>query len=130
MPALGEAADQPPRLAVDVVLKVGQRFFAAFALGLPLEQKDSQRPKQGEIACREGVTDWAAVLVLGTIPAVVLSIFDAPVIAGQLQQAVRTGLLGPIGGHGKADVVGFFDYPALAHLLGVAVEAHDLSHPG
>ena len=24
MPALGEAADQPPRLAVDVVLKVGQ----------------------------------------------------------------------------------------------------------
>jgi hypothetical protein len=45
MPALGEAADQPPRLAVNVVLKVGQRFFAAFALGLPLEQKDSQRPK-------------------------------------------------------------------------------------
>jgi len=27
MPALGEAADQPPRLAVNVALKVGQRFL-------------------------------------------------------------------------------------------------------
>ena len=85
MPALGEAADQPPRLAVNVVLKVGQRFFAAFALGLPLEQKDSQRPKQGEIACCEGITHWAAVLVLGAIPAIILPIFDAPVAASQRQ---------------------------------------------
>ena len=37
MPALGETADQPPRLAVNVVLKVGQCLFAVLARGLPHE---------------------------------------------------------------------------------------------
>ena len=130
MAALGESADEAPRFAVNVALKVGQRVFAAFGPGLGLEEENGQGPKQGQIARRGGVPHGATVLVLGPIPAVVLSIFDAPVVAGQLQQAVRTGLLGSVGGHHKADVVGFFDHSALAHLLGVAVEAHDLSHPG
>jgi hypothetical protein len=60
----------------------------------------------------------------------VLPIFDAPVSRANFLQSVWTGLLGPIGGHRKANVVGFFDHLALAHLLGVAVEAHDLSHAG
>jgi hypothetical protein len=50
--------------------------------------------------------------------------------AGQFQQGVRPGLLGPIGGHGKADIVGFLDHLTLAHFLDVRVEAHDLGDAG
>ena len=130
MPVLGEAADQPPRLTVNVALEVGQRFLTASTLGLALEQKNGQRPKQGEIARRSGFPHWAAVLVLSAIPAIVLPVFDAPVPASQFQQSVRVGLLGPIGGHRKAGVIGFFNHLALTPLLGVAVDPHDLSHPG
>jgi hypothetical protein len=70
-----------------VALKVGQRPFAVFALGLLLEQKDGQRPKQGEIARRSGVMHRTAVLVLGAIPVIVLPIFDAPVTASQFLQS-------------------------------------------
>jgi hypothetical protein len=37
MSALGESADEPPRLAVNVALKVGQRLLAAFDPGLGVE---------------------------------------------------------------------------------------------
>ena len=130
MPALGESADEAPSFAVNVALKVGQRLFGAFGLGLSLKEENGQGAKQRQMARRSGFTDGATVLVLGPIPAIVLSIFDAPVVAGQLQQALRIVFLGPIGGHGKADVVGFFGDPALAHLLGMAADAHGLSHPG
>jgi hypothetical protein len=36
MPWWGESADEAPRFAVNVALKVGQGFFAVFALGLRL----------------------------------------------------------------------------------------------
>ena len=130
MAALGESADEAPRFAVNVALKVGRRVFGAFGLGLGLEPEDGQGPKQGEIARRSGFTYWAAVLVLSAIPAIVLPVFDAPVPASQFQQSVWVGLLGPIGGHRKAGVIGFFNHLALAHLLRVAVDPHDLSHPG
>ena len=128
MAALGEAADEPPRLAVNVMLEVGQRLSATWALGLGLEQENGQGAEQGKIARGGGTAHRATVLVLSAIPAIVLPIFDAPVVASQFQQALRAGLLGPISGHGKADVIGLFDHPTLAHVLGVAVDAHDLSH--
>jgi len=127
---LGESADEAPRFAVNVALKVRQGFFAVRALGLRLEEKNGQRPKEGQIARGGGVPHRAAVLVLGAVPAIVLTIFDAPVLARQLQQLGRGGLLGPIRGHGKSDVVGFLDHLALSHLLHVTADAHDLSHPG
>ena len=130
MPWLGESADEAPRFAVDVALKVGQGFLAVLALGLRLEEKNGQRAEQGQIARGGGVTHRAAVLVLSAIAAIVLSIFDAPVLARQFEQLGCGGLLGPIGGHGKSDVVGFFDHLALSHLLHMAAEAHDLSHSG
>jgi hypothetical protein len=126
MPALCEAADQSPRFAVNVVFKVGQRFLTP--LGLALEQEDAQRPKQGEMACQGGLAHWAAVLVLSAIPAIVLPVCDAPVSASHFQSSVGVGLRGPKGGHRKAGVVGFFDHLALAYLLRVAMDAHDLSH--
>ena len=93
---LCEAADEAPRFAVNMALKVGQGFFAVFALGLRLEEKDGQRPKQGQIARGGGVTHRAAVLVLSAIPAIVLSIFDAPVPAGQsLHEGGLTGTEAP-----------------------------------
>jgi hypothetical protein len=60
----------------------------------------------------------------------VLPIFDAPVVACQFQQWLRTGFLGPTGSHGKGDIVGFFDHLAFTHRLSVAVDAHDVSHSG
>ena len=88
------------------------------------------KDRKGEITRRSGLTHWAAILVLSAIPAIVLSIFDAPVVASDAEQSLRTGLLGPIRGYRKAGIVGFFDHLALAHFLSVAVEAHDLGHPG
>lgn len=85
MSGLGEAADQPPRFAVNVVLKVGERFFATFAQSLPLEQENGQRPKEGEIARCGGLLHGAAVLILGTIPTIVLPVFDTPVSAPHLK---------------------------------------------
>jgi len=105
-------------------------LFGAFGPELGLEQENGQGAKQRQVARRHGVTHRAKVLVLGPIPAIVLSIFDAPVVAGQLRQALRADLLAPIGGQGNADVVGFFDHAALAHALGVATDAHDLNRPG
>lgn len=60
MSALGGAADEPPRFAVNVALVVGQRLFATVGLGLALEQENGQGPAQGEVARRDGVTDRAA----------------------------------------------------------------------
>lgn len=85
MSGLGEAADQPPRFAVNVVLEVGEGFFATAALSLPLEQEDGQRPKEGKIARGGGLLHRAAVLILGTIPAIVLPVFDTPVSAPHLK---------------------------------------------
>jgi len=115
---------------MNVVLKIGQGFLAAFDLGLFLEQKDGQGPKQGQIASGRGIADRAAVPVLGAIAPIVLPVFDAPMIAGQLEQGVGVSLLWEVGGDGKTDVVGFLDDFALAHMLRVAVDAHDLSHAG
>jgi hypothetical protein len=115
---------------VDVTFKVGQRFFRALVLGLPLEQENGQRPEQGKVARRSGLTHWAAIFVLGAVPAVVLSVFDAPMFAGHFQQPLRASLLRPIHGHGKTGVIGFFDHLALAHDLSVTMNAHDLSHTG
>src|SRR5881396_4440918 len=103
MAPFGQSADESPRFAVDVALKIGQRFFTGFAAGLALEQKNGQRAKQGEIARRGGLTHRATVLVLGAIPAIVLPVFDAPVAAPHFQQSFWASLLGPIGAHGKAD---------------------------
>ena len=130
MPALCESADEPPRFSQDVTFKVGQRFFSTLALGLPLEQENSQRPEQGKVARCGGLTHRASIFVLRAVAAVVLPVFDAPVAAAQLLQAIWTGLLGPIRSHRKASIVGFFDHFASAHDLGVAVDAHDLSHAG
>jgi len=110
--------------------EVGEGFLSVFGCGLLLEQKDRQGPEQGKIARGGAIAHRAAVLVLGAIPAIVLPIFDAPMVAGQLQQGVGPGLLRPLGGHGKTDVVRLLDHLALAHGLRVAADPHDLSHAG
>jgi len=115
---------------VNVVLEVGQRLFAAFALGLGFEQENGHRPKQGQIARRGAVAHRATVLILGAVSPIVLPIFDAPVLARQPQQSLGPGLFRPKGSHRKANVVTFLNDLALAYLLGVAVDARDLSNPG
>ena len=44
----------------------------------------------------------------------VLAVFNAPVLARQLQQSLGSGLLGGQSGHGKDDLVGFFVHLAFA----------------
>ena len=109
MSAPGKAADQPPRVAMNVALIVRQRLFATSGVGLAFEEQNGQRSEQAEIARGGGVAHRAAVLVLGAIPAIVLPIFDAPMSARQYQQVMGVGLLGVIGGDGKAGVIGFLD---------------------
>ena len=113
---------------MNVRLKIGQRLFAAFAFGLRFEEENGQRTEQGQIARRRRVAHGAAVLVLGTVPAIVLTIFNTPMVADQFQQWRRPSLLRPVGGHGESDLVGFFDYLALAHRLNVAIDADDLGY--
>ena len=125
-----KSADQTPRLTVNVRFMIREGLFATWARGLRHEQENRQRAKQGQIARRRGVAHGAAVFVLGAIPAIVLAIFNAPVVAGQRQQSLRSGLLRPVSGHGVNDLIGFFDYFALAHLLNVAMDTDDLGHPG
>ena len=67
-------------------LEIGQGFFGVLARALELEEEDGQGAKQGEIACRRGVSDGAPVLVLGAVPPVVLAILDGPVASGQAQE--------------------------------------------
>jgi hypothetical protein len=113
-----------------MLLKVGQRFLAALTPSLPFEQKNGQRAEERKIARRRSFLHRTAVFVLGAVPAVVLTVFDTPVVAPDLEQFFGTRLLGPVSGHGKTGIVGLFDDPASAHLLSVAVDAHHLSHPG
>jgi hypothetical protein len=65
-------------------LKIGQGFLAPFLCGLPFEQEDRQRAKEGQTAGGMGVSDGATVLILDAIPAMVLAVFNTPVVAGQL----------------------------------------------
>ena len=130
MSSLGEATDQSPRLAVNVLFKVGQGSLSALAPSLPFEQKNGQRAEERKIARCRSFLYRAAVFVLGAIPAVVLSVFDAPVVASDFQQSFRASLLGPISGHGKTGIIGFLDHLALAHLLRVAMDTYHLSHAG
>lgn len=113
---------------MNLALKVGQGFFPVGQQLLPLEEKNRQRPKQGQRAGGVGVAHGTAVLVLGSIPAMVLAVFDAPVAAGQFEQPLGIGLLWSEGAHGKAHVVAFLGHSALAHGLRVVVQAYDLLH--
>lgn len=125
-----EVVDHAPGMRVMVRLKIGERFFAAFAVALPLKQKDGQGPEQAQIACRYRVPDRTTVFILGAITPMVLAIFNTPVLPSQLQQGFWPGFLRGEGGYCKNGVVGFFIDLALAHMLGVAVEANDLRYSG
>ena len=58
----------------------------------------------------------------------VLAIFNAPVLASQLQQLLWSSLLSSEGGHCKDNLVGFFVDFASAHMLDVAMDANDLGY--
>jgi len=58
----------------------------------------------------------------------VLAIFNAPVIASQLQQWLWSSLLSSEGGYCKSDFVGFFVDFASAHMLDVAMDANHLGY--
>ena len=125
---VGEVVDQNPGMGVIVRLKIGERWFAGFAVALVLEKKDRQGPEQAEIASRYRGPDHTTVFILGAVAPMVLPILNAPVIPSQLQQGLGAGLLRGEGGHRKNSIVRFFVDLALAHILGVAVEANDLGY--
>ena len=58
VPVLGEATDQAPRLAVNMPLKIGQRFLAAFFVRLLLEHEDGQRAKERKREVQSGNFYW------------------------------------------------------------------------
>src|SRR6266545_3023105 len=77
-----------------------------------------------------GVPHRATVLILRAIPTMVLAIFNAPVVPGQLPQRWGPGLLRPKSVDRESGFMGFLGDLALAHVLDVAVEANDLGDPG
>jgi len=125
-----KAADQGSWPAMTTPLEIGQGVFGVRARALELEEEDGQGAKQGEIACRRGVSDGATVLVLGAVPPVVLAVFDSPVAANQIPQTIGVGLLGPEGRQGKSGLVGFLDHLAAAQGLDFAVDPQDLRRTG
>jgi hypothetical protein len=115
---------------MNLALEIGQGLFAVFALGLDFEQEDSQGAKQAEIACGGGIAHGAAILILSAVAAVVLAIFNTPMAAGQLQQALRWGLLRQEGGDAKDHLVGFLEDLAFAEVLEVPMDANELGYSG
>ena len=108
-------------------LKIGERCFAALGIALLLEEEDRQGTEQAEVARGWGVPHRAVVFPLGAIPPMVLAIFNAPVLAGDLEQPLGSGLLGRERCHGKDRLVGFFVELGFAQVLSVAMNATDLS---
>ena len=120
---LGRTLDRP-------ALEVGQGEFAALAAGLAFAQEDRQGTEQAEIARGGVMSDLATILVLSAVATVMLSVLDAPVVAGQGQQAVGIGLLGVEAGDG---VVAFGGVPgdhASTQFLTMTIDADDLGDGG
>lgn len=92
-------------------------------------EKDRQRPKQREQASR-GLSDRAVILILGSIPTIVLAVFDLPVIPRQFQQSLRAGLRRPKTGPLVSDFFGVFDDLATPHRVHLALEAQELRRAG
>src|SRR5438552_1448857 len=90
----------------------------------------TRRSLQGtcQVACGDCVPHGTTILILSAIPPMVLAIFNAPVLASQLQQRLRSRLLRSEGGHRKSVLVGFFADFASAHMLDVAMDANDLGY--
>ena len=108
-------------------LKIGERFLAALGFALLLEEEDRQGTEQAQIARGWGVPNGAVVLALGAIPPMMLAIFNAPVLAGYLEQLLGSGLRGRQRRHGTDRLVGFFVDLAFAQVLRMAMNAADLS---
>jgi len=91
-----EAADQAPGTAANPAFKIPLGELAASVRAVSLAQEYGQGAKQREVASRVGFAHRTTVFVLGAVAAVMLAIFDAPVIASQLLQLVNRGLLRPM----------------------------------
>lgn len=114
-------------MGVVIRLKIGERFFAALGFALLLEEEDRQGTEQAQIARGRGVPNRAVVLALGAITPMMLAIFNAPVLAGYLEQPLGSGFLGRERRHGTDRLVGFFVDLAFAQVLSMAMDAADLS---
>ena len=111
-------------------LEVGQREFSALAVGLTFTQEDRQGAEQAEIARGSVVTDLATILILSAIATVMLSVLDAPVIAGEGQQSVGIGLLGAEAGDGVVAFGGVLGDHASTQFLAMTINADDLGDGG
>jgi hypothetical protein len=94
-----------------------------------LEVEDRQGTEQGEVLSRASAACATAILILSAIATVVLAIFDAPVIADGLEKLPRSDFVGPKAGDHKTDIEGFLMDDTLAQVLGVGLDAKELSGP-
>src|SRR5207253_2533952 len=79
-----EAPEQAWPLVGDVAFIVGQGFLAIGANALLFVKKNGQRAKDRKVARTAGFMHLATVFVLSSISAVVLAIFNRPMIAREL----------------------------------------------
>ena len=88
--------------------------------------EDRQGAKQGEDARGIGRAHHASVFILGSIPAMMLSILDTPMSANQLQESVRADFFRQQTGHKINDFLGMLDDFALADGIDDAPDAYQL----
>ena len=120
---LGGSLDRP-------ALEVRQRELFALSARLPFAQEDRQGTEEAEIARGGVMTDLATILVLSAIATVMLSVLDAPVVAGQGQQSVGIGLLGAEAGDGEVAFGGILGDHALPQFLAMTIDADNLGDGG
>lgn len=89
-------------------------------------EEDRQRPKQGQNSRRVGFTHGAAVFILRPIPAMMLPIFDRPMIPNHFQQGLGAGLIRPQAGYKINHFLGVFDHLALAQGVHDPFDAYQL----
>ena len=113
-----------------MTFEIGQRFFPIGASALLLVKEDGQGAKQGQVARRHRITHLATVLGRSSIPPVVLSVFNGPMVAQPLEQSLGRSLCGAETGNGAGDFALGGDDLALADGLADAFDPDDLARAG
>lgn len=122
-----EPTDQRRWSSQDLALVIGQGFLAIPDPALPFVKENGHGTKEGEIACRGGIADRAAIFILGAISSEVLAVFNAPMDPRPFEQLFGTGFLYPEAGHQVSDLHGFLDDFPFAKGLNTSSDPDELS---
>ena len=114
----------------NVSLEIRQGFLAVGTGTLLFVEKDGQGTKEREVARAPGFAYLAAVLVLGSVAPVVLSIFNRPVVTNELKHARGRSFFRSKSGKAVHDFFLCFEDLSFAHCLANAFDTEELLGSG